>query len=48
MFLSLLYTSCFIGALPLDLFLASDEAEVTNENAINLLKAILPENAFTF
>jgi hypothetical protein len=44
--ISLLYTSCSIGALPLGLFLTSDEAEITIENAINLLKTILPENAF--
>lgn len=44
--ISLLYTSCAAGALPLGLFLTSDEAEVTIENAINLLKTILPGNAF--
>ncbi|CAG8695424.1 3558_t:CDS:2, partial [Scutellospora calospora] len=44
--ISLLYTSCMVGALPLGIFLTSDEAEVTIENAINLLKTILPANAF--
>ncbi|CAB5394533.1 unnamed protein product [Rhizophagus irregularis] len=42
----LLYTSCVAGALPFDLFLISDESEVTIEFAINKLKSILPSNAF--
>ncbi|CAG8754706.1 33784_t:CDS:2, partial [Gigaspora margarita] len=42
----LLYTSCSIGALPLGVFLISNKAKVTIENAINLLKTILPNNAF--
>jgi len=44
--ITLLYTSCLAGALPLGLFITSDELEVTIERAINLLKKILPENAF--
>src|SRR5438046_7164761 len=32
--ISLLYTSCSVGALPLGLFLTSDETQVTIENAI--------------
>ncbi|CAB4431923.1 unnamed protein product [Rhizophagus irregularis] len=38
----LFYTSCAISALPLGLFITSDEFEVTLEKAINLLKSILP------
>ncbi|POG58479.1 hypothetical protein GLOIN_2v1488561 [Rhizophagus irregularis DAOM 181602=DAOM 197198] len=37
---------CVAGALPFDLFLTSDESEVTIEFAINKLKSILPSNAF--
>ncbi|CAG8751162.1 14117_t:CDS:2 [Rhizophagus irregularis] len=44
--ITLLYTSCVAGALPFDLFLTSDESEVTIEFAINKLKSILPSNAF--
>ncbi|CAB4431809.1 unnamed protein product [Rhizophagus irregularis] len=44
--ITLLYTSCAAGALPLGLFLTSDESEVTIEFAINKLKSILPSNAF--
>jgi hypothetical protein len=43
---TLLYTSCAAGALPLGLFLTSNESEVTIEFAINKLKSILPQNAF--
>ncbi|CAG8481492.1 6050_t:CDS:2 [Scutellospora calospora] len=43
---TLLYTSCAAGALPLGLFLTSDETETTLINALNLLKTILPQNAF--
>ena len=35
-----------MGALPLALFVTSDEFEVTLEKAINLLKTILPSHAF--
>src|SRR5436305_5881470 len=35
--ITLFYTSCVIGALPLELFITSDEFEVTLEKAINLL-----------
>ena len=42
----LLYTSCIVGALPLALFITSDELEITLEKAINLLKTILPPYAF--
>jgi hypothetical protein len=31
---TLLYTSCVIGALPLGLFITSDESEITLENAV--------------
>ena len=44
--ITLLYTSCMAGALPLGLFITSDELEITIEKAINLLKEILPEYAF--
>lgn len=44
--ITLFYTSCTIGALPLGLFITSDEFEVTLEKAINLLKSILPSYAF--
>lgn len=44
--ITLLYTSCAAGALPLGLFIMSDETESTLENALNLLKTILPQNAF--
>ena len=35
-----------VGALPLGLFITSDELEITLEKAINLLKTILPPYAF--
>ncbi|PKC72096.1 hypothetical protein RhiirA1_452730 [Rhizophagus irregularis] len=44
--ITLLYTSCTIGALPLGLFITSDESEITLEKALNLLKLILPPYAF--
>ena len=44
--ITLLYTSCAVGALPLGVFITSDELEITLEKAINLLKTILPEYAF--
>jgi len=44
--ITLLYTSCAIGALPLGLFITSDELEITLEKALNLLKSILPQYAF--
>ncbi|CAG8469385.1 16757_t:CDS:2 [Gigaspora margarita] len=44
--ITLLYTSCVAGALPLGLFVTSDELELTIEKAINLLKLILPKHAF--
>jgi len=46
MSITLLYTSCAVGALPLRLFITSDELEVTLEKSINLLKMILSEYAF--
>ena len=46
MLITLLYTSYAVSALPLGLFITSDELEVTLEKVINLLKTILPENAF--
>ena len=44
--ITLLYTSCAVGALPLGLFVTSDELEITLEKAMNLLKTILPPYAF--
>ncbi|RIB19380.1 hypothetical protein C2G38_2182064 [Gigaspora rosea] len=44
--ITLLYTSCAAGALPLGLFLTSNEQEITIEKALTLLKTILPPNAF--
>ena len=44
--ITLLYTSCAVGVLPLGIFITSDELETTLENAIGLLKTILPEYAF--
>ena len=43
---TLLYTSCAVGALSIALFVTSDEFEVTLERAINLLKTLLPPHAF--
>ena len=37
----LFYISCAVGALPIALFITSDELEITLEKAINLLKTIL-------
>lgn len=44
--ITLFYTSCIVGALPLGLFIISDEREVTIKRAITLLKTILPMHAF--
>ncbi|GBC07784.1 hypothetical protein RclHR1_07690018 [Rhizophagus clarus] len=44
--ITLLYTSCTVGALPLGMFITSDELETTLKKAIGLLKTILPEYAF--
>jgi len=44
--ITLLYTSCVVRALPLGLFITSDELEITLEKALNLLKTILPQHAF--
>ncbi|CAG8847485.1 13803_t:CDS:2, partial [Gigaspora margarita] len=44
--ITLLYTSCIAGALPLGLFITSDELEITIKEAINILKLILPQHAF--
>jgi hypothetical protein len=44
--ITLLYTSCAAGALPLRLFITSDELEITLEKSINLLKMILSSYAF--
>ncbi|CAG8801482.1 32597_t:CDS:2 [Gigaspora margarita] len=44
--ITLMYTSCVAGALPLGLFVTSDELELTIEKALNLLKLILSEHAF--
>ncbi|CAG8749817.1 21072_t:CDS:2 [Gigaspora margarita] len=44
--IALLYTNCVAEALLLGIFLTSDESEVTNKNALNLLKEILPDNSF--
>ncbi|CAB5326218.1 unnamed protein product [Rhizophagus irregularis] len=44
--ITLLCTSCAVRALPLGLFITSDELEITLEKALNLLKSILPQHAF--
>ncbi len=44
--ITLLYTSCMVGTLPLGLFITLNELEITLEKAINLLKMILPPYAF--
>ena len=44
--ITLLFTSCMVGTLPLGLFITSDELEITIEKAINILKEILPDQAF--
>jgi len=44
--ITLLYISCIAGALPLDLFVTSDELEITIKKTINILKIILLEFAF--
>ncbi|CAB5362409.1 unnamed protein product [Rhizophagus irregularis] len=44
--ITLLCTSCAVGALPLGLFITSDELEIMLEKALNLLKSILPQHAF--
>ena len=44
--ITLFYISCAVGALPIALFVTSDELEITLEKAINLLKTILPPHAF--
>jgi hypothetical protein len=44
--ITLLYTSCMARALPLGLFITSDESKITLEKALNLLKTILPQHAF--
>ena len=41
-----MYTSYIIGALPLDLFVISDELKITIKKVINILKIILLEFAF--
>ncbi|PKY33800.1 hypothetical protein RhiirB3_453013 [Rhizophagus irregularis] len=44
--ITLLYTSCAAGALPLGVLITSDESEIILEKALNLLKMILPLYAF--
>jgi hypothetical protein len=44
--ITLFYTSCAVEALPLALFITSDELKITLEKAINSLKTILPPHAF--
>ncbi|CAG8545287.1 5973_t:CDS:2, partial [Scutellospora calospora] len=44
--ITLLYTSCAVGALPLGIILTSNESEDTLEFAFNFLKTILPKKAF--
>ena len=46
MSITLLYTSCIVGALPLRLIVTSDEREIMLEKVLNLLKLILPQHAF--
>ena len=42
----LLYTSCIADALPLGLFITSDELKITFKKAINMLKTILFDHVF--
>ncbi|RGB43004.1 hypothetical protein C1646_750388 [Rhizophagus diaphanus] len=44
--ITLIYTSCAVGAFPLGLFITSDELAIILEKSINLLKTILPSYAF--
>ena len=44
--ITLFFTSCAVRALPIALFITSDELEITLEKAINLLKTILSPHAF--
>ncbi|CAB5353787.1 unnamed protein product [Rhizophagus irregularis] len=44
--ITLLYSICAVGALPLGVLSTSDELEITLEKALNLLKTILPSHAF--
>ncbi|CAB5356251.1 unnamed protein product [Rhizophagus irregularis] len=43
--ITLLCTSCTVRALPLGLFITSDELEIMLEKALNLLKLILPQHS---
>ena len=44
--ITLFYTSCAVGVLPLALFITFDELEITLKKAINLLKTIFSQHAF--
>lgn len=43
---TLLYTSCVAGALPLGIIITSDELEITLKRGMDLLKELLPPYAF--
>lgn len=45
--ITLFYTSCIAGALPLGLIITSDELQITLENGMNILKGLLPQHAFS-
>lgn len=44
--ITLFYTSCIAGALPLGLIVTSNELETTLENGMNMLISLLPQHAF--
>ncbi|CAB4443023.1 unnamed protein product [Rhizophagus irregularis] len=44
--ITLLYTSCAAGTLPLGVLITSDESEIILEKVLNLLKMILPSYTF--
>ncbi|CAG8673743.1 44306_t:CDS:2, partial [Gigaspora margarita] len=44
--ITLFYTSCIAGALPLGLIIISDELKITLEKGFNLLKELLLQHAF--
>ncbi|CAG8853309.1 318_t:CDS:2, partial [Gigaspora margarita] len=44
--ITLFYTSCIAGALPLGLIITSDELEITLEKGMIMLKSLLPQYAF--
>ncbi|CAG8750290.1 44629_t:CDS:2 [Gigaspora margarita] len=44
--ITLFYTSCIVGALPLGLIITSNKLEITLEKGFTLLKEPLPQHAF--